>query len=221
LQVVLNRREKEALVIQLYQQGKTMREIAHEAHISFTDIGKIVRKINNQNNNDGINLKDKSIETRAIYLFSIGKTPLDVAIELNLPATEVHNMQEEFWALNQQHELAFVYDKIKNFLPSFMKLYRSLKEYGMLNEESLSNFLKYAGHDVPELTYRLQQLANEVIDLESKKRQSFDTLVQLDDTLSWYHRNIKINKQILADLDEQINQKQNTFNKKSTSALVK
>ncbi len=72
----------------------------------------------------------------------------------------------------------------------------------MLNEEYLINFLKYAGVELPELTYRLQQLANEVIDLESKKRQSIDALAQLSDTLSWYHRNINLNKQILSDLDK-------------------
>ena len=206
LQVVLNKQEKEELVIRLHKEGKTIRRIAQAAHLSFTDIGKIIRKLNGQNDNDGIDLKDKSIETRAIYLFSIGKSPLEVAIELNMPSIEVHNMQEEFWALNQLHELAFVYSEIKNFLPSFIKLYRCLKECKMLNEEYLISFLKYAGHDMPELTYRLQQLANEVIDLESKKKQSIDTLVQLDDTLSWYHRNIKINKQILSDLDKKINQ---------------
>jgi hypothetical protein len=113
---VVNKHEKEKLVIRLHKEGKTIRTIAHEAHVSFTDIGKIIRKINGQNNNDSIDLKDKSIETRAIYLFSIGKTPLEVAIELNLPASEVHDLQEEFWALNQLHELAFVYNEIKNFL---------------------------------------------------------------------------------------------------------
>ena len=102
LQVVLNKQEKEKLVLRLHQEGKTIRQISHEAHDSFTDIGKIIRKMNGQNN-DCIDLKDKSIETRAIYLFSIGRTPLEVAIELNLPASEVHNMQEEFWALNQLH----------------------------------------------------------------------------------------------------------------------
>ena len=76
----------------------------------------------------------------------------------------------------------------------------------MLNEEHLSSFLKYAGAELSELTYRIQQLANEVIDLESKKRQSLDALAQLSDTLSWYHRNIKINKQILSDLDKKIHQ---------------
>jgi hypothetical protein len=203
---VLNKQEKEELAIRLHKEGKTIREIAHIVHLSFTDIGKIIRKLNGQNNNDGIDLKDKSIETRAIYLFSIGKTPLEVAIELNMSSAEVHDLQEEFWALNQLRDLAFVYGEIKNSLPSFLKLFHSLKELGMLNEESLSSFLKYAGHDLPELTYRIQQLANEVIDLESKKRQAIDAFVQLDDTLSWYHRNIKIDKQMLSDLDKKINQ---------------
>lgn len=87
-------------------------------------------------------------------------------------------------------------------------LFRTLKEHKMLNEEYLLNLLKYAGHDIPELTYRLQQLVDKVIDLESKKRQSTDALIQLDDTLDWHHRNIKLNKQILSELDKKINQKQ-------------
>jgi transposase len=44
LQVVLNRRDKEQLVIELHRQGKTIREIASAAHLSFTGIGAIVRK---------------------------------------------------------------------------------------------------------------------------------------------------------------------------------
>jgi hypothetical protein len=209
LQVVLNRRDKEQSVIKLHQEGKTIREIASSAHMSFGDIGSIIRKIEGQDEEVKTkDIKNKSKDTQALFLFSSGKKPIDVAVELDLSASEVHEMQEEFWALNQQYELALVYGKIKNILPSFLKLFQSLKEFGMLNEESLSNFLKYAGQDLPELTYRMQQLANEVIDLESKKKQSIDALAQLSDTLSWYHRNIKLNKQILSDLDKKINQKQ-------------
>jgi hypothetical protein len=36
--LVLNKQDKEQLVIKLYQEGRTMRQIAHEAHASFTDI---------------------------------------------------------------------------------------------------------------------------------------------------------------------------------------
>jgi hypothetical protein len=138
------------------------------------------------------------------------KTRVNVAAKIS--SSEVHDMQEEFWALNQLHDLAFVYSEIKSFLPSFLKIFHSLKEYGMLNEEYLVGFLRCAGVDLPELTNRLQQLANEVIDLESKKRQFLDALAQLSDTLSWYHRNIKINKQILSELDKKIDQEKHVLN---------
>jgi hypothetical protein len=37
--------------------------------------------------------------TQALFLFSKGKKPIDVSIELDLPASKVQNMLEEFWAL--------------------------------------------------------------------------------------------------------------------------
>jgi hypothetical protein len=127
LQVVLNRQDKEKLVIRLYQEGKTIRQIAAAAHLSFTDIGTIIRKIDGRDNDDGVeankDIKNKTRETKALFLFSIGKTPLQVAIELDLPASEVHDMLEEYWALNEFHELAFVYNEIKAYLPSFLMLF--------------------------------------------------------------------------------------------------
>ena len=61
-------------------------------------------------------MNNKSKPTKALYLFLLGKHPVDVAIELDLSASEVHEMQEEFWALDQLHELEFVYEEIKTFL---------------------------------------------------------------------------------------------------------
>jgi hypothetical protein len=213
LQVVLNKKEKERLVIKLRQEGKTIREIAQSVHLSFTDIRKIIRKANGLKE-ESTDIKHKSLDTQALYLFSIGKTPLEVAIELDLTTSEVHDLQEEFWALNQMYELAFAYSEIKNFLPSFLRLFRMLKERKMLNKEYLSNLLKYAGHDIPDLTHRLQQLANEVIDLESKKKQSLDAVTHFDDTIDWHHRNIRLNRQILSELDKKINQKRDALNEK-------
>ena len=40
---MLSKTEKEQRVIELYQQGKTIREIAHEVHMSFANIGAIER----------------------------------------------------------------------------------------------------------------------------------------------------------------------------------
>jgi hypothetical protein len=48
MQVVLNKKEKEQLVIKLYQDGKPIREIARLAHLSFGSIGKIIKSINSE-----------------------------------------------------------------------------------------------------------------------------------------------------------------------------
>jgi hypothetical protein len=58
-------------------------------------------------------------------------------------------MQEEFWALSDLHELAFVYDEIKAFLPSFLKWFHCLKKNKMLSEKFISEILRYAGNDLP------------------------------------------------------------------------
>jgi hypothetical protein len=42
--IILTRQEREKLVLELYNQGKTIREIAKEARMSFRDIGVILNK---------------------------------------------------------------------------------------------------------------------------------------------------------------------------------
>jgi hypothetical protein len=198
MQVVLNRRDKEQLVIELYRQGKNIRQIAAAAHLSFSDIGAVIRKIDGKD--DGIEMKDlknKSKDTQALYLFSIGKTPLEVTIELDLSTSVVHEIQEEFWALNQLHELAFVYNEIKAYLPSFLKLFHCLKNNKMLGEKHVLNVLKYIGNDLPQLTDRIQCLSNDVINLEDKKRNLIDKLILWNAQLSDLGKAIDIKNQQL------------------------
>ena len=153
--MVLNRRDKEQLVIDLHGQGKTIREIASAAHLSFSDIGTIIRRADGHDKESDIetkDLKNKSTDTKALWLFSIGKKPIEVAIELNLSASEVHEMQEEFWALTQLYELASVYNEIKSFLPLFLKLFHCLKERRMLDEKHISKLIGYANYDLSDLS---------------------------------------------------------------------
>ena len=51
MQVMLNKKEKEQLVIKLYQNGKPIREIARQAHLSFGSIGRIIRAVNSGDDN--------------------------------------------------------------------------------------------------------------------------------------------------------------------------
>jgi hypothetical protein len=103
MQVILNRRDKEQLVIKLYHEGKTMREIAH---LSFGTIGKIVKQLNCETISSDMNNKSKA--TQALNLFLQGKRPVQVAIELDLTASEVEEMQQQYWVLTNLDELALV-----------------------------------------------------------------------------------------------------------------
>ena len=93
----------EELVIQLYKENKSVREIAKLMHMSFRDIGAITKKIKSEvererghlDENDDI--KSKSKTTQAIKLFCEGKNTVDVVIALDLPADEVRAIYREYW----------------------------------------------------------------------------------------------------------------------------
>ena len=206
MQVVLNKKEKEELVIKLYQDGKPIREIARQAHLSFGSIGKIIKTINN-NGDDNCSSSSKS--TKALWMFKNGKRPIDVAIELDISAFEVEELQQEFWALNQLHELGFLFNEIKNYLPSFIKLFNLLKSNKMLGNEYILKFLRYADHDLPFLEDKIQKLTGDVIELEWKKRDLNNTtilwkaqLADLGQTIAQYQNAIESKKQQLMRMDK-------------------
>ena len=203
MQVILNKKEKEQLVIKLYQEGKPMREIAQKVHLSFGTIGKIIRGVNGLNNDEveSDNLSNKSKETRALYLFLHGKRPVDVAIELDLPSSEVENVLE-FWVLNQLDELALVYLEIKNHLPLFLTIFHITKKNKLINQKDLQTILKH-GHDLPSLENKLYGIANNVIDLEIKKKEMNAQLFDLGQTITQYQNMIDSKKLQLMKMDEQ------------------
>jgi transposase len=64
-------------VIKLYQDGKTIEEIAQQAHLSFGTIGKIIRRLNGVENNEtrSSDMKNNSKATQALSLFLHSKRP--------------------------------------------------------------------------------------------------------------------------------------------------
>ncbi|MGB7664721.1 MAG: hypothetical protein WBL67_18465 [Nitrososphaeraceae archaeon] len=197
---VLNKYDKEQLVIELHSQGKTIRQIAAAAHLSFSDIGTIIRREDGHDKDDDIetkDLKNKTKTTQALHLFKSGKKPIDVAIELDISANEMEDMLQEYWVLNQLDELALVYLEVKTFLPSFLKLFHCLKKDKMLSEKQISDVLGYVGNDLPQLTDRVQSLTNAVINLEDQKRNSMNKIILWNAQLSDLGKAIDIRNQQL------------------------
>ena len=57
-----NRKQKEETVIELYLEGKTIREIAKIVHMSFSDIGEIIRKYNEQKEKENLKEIQRSLK---------------------------------------------------------------------------------------------------------------------------------------------------------------
>jgi hypothetical protein len=171
----LNKYDKEQIVIKLHQEGKTIRDMASAAHMSFSDIGKIMKRIDGRANDTDLRSKTKA--TQALHMFNNGKKPIDVAIELDISYSEVEELQQEYWALKELYDLAFVYMENKNDLPSIMKLFKLLKQNKMLGEKYILKLLKYAGHDLASLENKIRKLTSDVIDLELTKKDLKNTIM--------------------------------------------
>ncbi len=137
------RAQKEQYVIELYKQDKTTREIAQLAHMSFRDIGKIINKLKSEVerekgyityiNKEEIDTEPKSKESQAFKLFSEDKTPVDVVIALDLPADEVRAIYLDYWGLSDMHKLVEVYEEIRPYFSSVLRLHKILNDLGMGN----------------------------------------------------------------------------------------
>jgi transposase len=134
---ILTRQERERLVIDLYyNQGKTYREISKVARISPRDIAVILNKAfeeknreQQQDHNSGEKNRNQeheqphlSLSVQAYKLFSDRKTPLEVAIALNLSESEATKFYKEYWKLKQLHNLNMVYEETKGDIEPFLKL---------------------------------------------------------------------------------------------------
>jgi DNA-binding CsgD family transcriptional regulator len=106
--------QREGRVLELYDQGKNTREIAKELRMSLRDISFILKK--GQANHGIATIKDNnnwshSIEkaTQAYRLFSEGKKPVEVAIQLNLSEKEATRYFTEYWKLKHLYNLCTIY----------------------------------------------------------------------------------------------------------------
>ena len=122
--MILDRKEKTKHVLQLHSRGRTYREIANEVHMSLRDISSIIKSMEANE----ITLTDSQLapeikehqqpqpphtsnQSQALKLFSDDGNPLNVAIELDLPADEVHELYQDYLRLNSLPKLVQVYEE--------------------------------------------------------------------------------------------------------------
>jgi DNA-binding CsgD family transcriptional regulator len=192
---ILTRQERERLVLELYyNQGKTYREISKAARISPRDIGIILNKAIEEKKTEGSKEEDNiniernqeqrlSLSAQAYKLFSEGKTPLEVAIELNLAESEATKFYREYWKLKNLHNLNTVYEETRGDIEPFLKLYKLSKANGM-GVKQVVNLLQIANNDLPAVEKRFKRLRNEINMLQFQKRIDERSLYHLNNQIA-------------------------------------
>jgi DNA-binding CsgD family transcriptional regulator/cytidylate kinase len=202
-----NYSERERHVIGLYDQGKSTRDIAKELRMSLRDISSILRKnqvghgisfpiIDNDSNNNNNNKSPNERSTQAYKLFSEGKKPVEVAIQLGLSERQATKYCREYWELTGLHELTFLYEERRHCLPSFLRLHNIMERQGIDNENDIANVLKYA-KELPNLQQYWENLrANnhnlkcQNQDLEKDLQARRRSIAELTEVENMLHQNI-------------------------------
>ena len=128
---MLNYSEKEKLVLDLYNEGKSTREIAQIAHMSFRDIGFIIDKKEKEQESKEGQSRQGFLYTQAYKLFSEGKTPEEVAFALNLRQPQVTEFYTGHWKLKGLYMLNQIYEELKGNIGCFVNLYGLAKTADM------------------------------------------------------------------------------------------
>ena len=156
--MLINRKEKEKLVISLANEGKTTREIAKQVHISLRDIRTIIRKETGDDDflgrekqkQETEEQKEKEKQKRLKYLSPYARSfqmfkdrmPLeDVAIEIDLDADTVLHYYKDYLRLLKMGWLVNIYEDLKKDFPLFIYLYKRIKKEG-LNKQDITVLVK-------------------------------------------------------------------------------
>lgn len=116
---MMNKKQKEALVLALVENGKTYREITKEAGVSPNTIKAVLNKA-------GLD-ESASISSRAFELYSQHKTPLQVCITLNLKAEDAIRYHQEYFMLQGCTEFTKVYLQIKDSPGPYVSLVKLVR----------------------------------------------------------------------------------------------
>jgi hypothetical protein len=139
-------------------------------------------------------------------MFSEGKSPVEVAIALDLPGDRVRYMYREYW------ELAQIYDEAKHCLPNLLRLHKIVKDLG-LGEREIIKVLELAKYDeLQNLQWKVEYLRNEVNMLEMEKWKSTSQILKLNRMIDEFEGSLVKKREEMPDMIEETGWYDNTSN---------
>jgi transposase-like protein len=178
----LSKEQKERRIIELYyNQGKTFQEIAKEVKVSPNFISAVLRKHEEEKNAAAVSKikheqqEDKISKQVAAYeLFSEGKNPIEVAIQLKLSEEEVTQFYKGFLKLKGLYKFVIISEEHKGHIPYLLKLCSEAQKEGV-SRGQLVKLAKLANENNPvglsQLEKQRQWHLSELRGMETQRRE--------------------------------------------------
>lgn len=172
--MILNQKEKENLVTDLLNKGHTVKQISKQAHVSFSDIAKIKRKVTGEEAIEKTKETKKSLTAQSFELLLEGKSPIEVAVILDLRTEEVLRIFNDFLLLQNMHKVVRILKEYRYNLAPFLKLFHYLKKNSTKTED-----IKHAMDNINDINALKQQKEYLKEEVESLKEE----IIYLQDNL--------------------------------------
>jgi DNA repair exonuclease SbcCD ATPase subunit len=155
----MDKKQKEALVIAMLEKGEPYRDIAQKAKVSPNTIKAI-------SNRAGLD-ETTSISSRAFELYVQQRTPVQVAIALNLEAEKAINYYHQYFMLLGITEFTKAYLQVKENPWPFVDLAK-LVQNAKVGEGEVMELLKIANGYLPRVRLEYDRLKEEKSSLEAE-----------------------------------------------------
>ena len=149
----MDKKQKEALVLALAEKGETYREITKKAGVSPNTIKAVL-------NRAGLG-ETTSISSRAFELYVQQKTPVEVAIALNLEAEKAINYYHEYFMLLGITEFTKTYLQVKDNPWPFINLVK-LTQNARMGDGEVVELLKIANGYLPRVKLEYDRVKEEI-----------------------------------------------------------
>jgi predicted transcriptional regulator len=149
----MNKKQKEALIIALAEKGETYRDITKKAGVSPNTIKAVLNKA-------GLD-ETTSISSRAFELYVQQKTPVQVAIALNLEAKEAIRYHQDYIMLLGLTEFTKIYIQIKDNPLPFANLFK-LVQNARMGDGEVVRLLKIAKGYLPRVRLEYDRFKEEL-----------------------------------------------------------
>jgi len=206
--------DKDQCILDCIERNCTYKETMRECHVSPNTITEVRAKYGYKEHNSLKLDNQKSKETQALKLFSDGKKPLKVAIELDIATDFVFSIYQNFQCLRNLEFFISCFEHVNGNIEPFLHLFDLMNTLGMTTEQ-VAEQVKH-GYNLPYLSNSCSTLSKEVHNMKSQK-QSLEIYLnfmqnQTEEcfkSLQYFNNEIEIKNSELVALNYEINQKRN------------